>query len=351
MESMRTWLNALKTKTEESWTGVRVAPAMTPTKCRRLSNGKATKEKTSGGQLAPARWKTPAKSGRALARKTAMEMEMVGGQSAPANAQSMFGRFSIRGRMKVVKKKKEDAVGGQEAPAVMHAQLGEPQREPHPEHDVCYGHERTASMCASFMHELFKCLSMFVRDGAPDASYPTLEEFVGYALFRSGLDVYVHYYAMYLVWRAHVKDPMLRASCSHENYMAALMLATKTLLPEAYSAESWVEVGQSIYTIDHLLENERRLCGMVNWEVEVEPMLVWMVEEQMRMKYGPREWSESRPTSVSPMVVSESSDEWDESDDSSWTSVSEGPDTTELTSDSTGSDVDCQLAAGECVWW
>ncbi|CAE6450581.1 unnamed protein product, partial [Rhizoctonia solani] len=300
------------------------------------------KTKTSGGQLAPTRVKNPAQCGRASARKATKQKEEVVGQLAPTNAHTMFGRFSVRGGLKAIKRKTENAAGSQEAPAVIHIELGEPRRELHPEDDPYYGHERTATMCAQFMHELFKCSSMFSRDGTPNASYPTLEEFVGYALFRSGLDLYVHYYAMYLVWRAYVKEPMLRVSHSHENYLTALMLATKTLLPEAYAAESWVEVGQSIYRIEQLVQNERKLCEMVNWEVELEPMLVWMVEEQIGMKYA--EGSECRRTSISPMMESESSDERDESDGWSSTSLSESADTTPLVSESCTPAGDRQMA-------
>lgn len=222
------------------------------------------------------------------------------------------------------------------APVMALAQIGEPQREPHP--DPHYGHEGTAKMSARFMHELFKCSSIFCHGGVPDASYPTLDEFIGYALFISESDLYVHYYAMYLIWRMHVKDPALRANHSHETYLAALMVATRAVMPDEYALKPWCKVGQSIYSLEQLVENERRLCKMVNWELEAESMRVEMIQEQIEMKYG------------EPSEECESSDEW-ESDDSSSVLSAETPDTSPLPSDSDSSSSGRRKAVGECVWW
>ncbi|KAJ1310698.1 hypothetical protein OPQ81_009223 [Rhizoctonia solani] len=261
-----------------------------------------------------------------------------GGQLAPTSTHTRFGRFSIRG-LKAIKKTKKNMNGGQWAPAMTPAKLGRPQREPHP--DPYYGHERTAKMSARFIHDLFKCSNTFCDGGIPDNTYPTLDEFIAYALFRSNSDIHVHYYAMYLIWRIHIKHPEMRAHHSHDTYLAALMVAKRMVSPRDYASESWSEVGQSIYSLARLADNEQRLCKMVGWEVDVNVTRVGMIEEQIEMKYAEPETP----------LESESSDEWDGSDDSSSLLSIETPDTSPLPSDSDSSPPSRSMPVGECVWW
>ncbi|KAH7330606.1 hypothetical protein B0J17DRAFT_722292 [Rhizoctonia solani] len=305
-------------------------------------------KKTGGGQLAPVRANTPARCGR-VSTRNAMKEKEVGGQLAPTITPSTLGRFSIRGSLKAIKKAiKKGSTGSQSASVAMSTKLGRPQREPHP--DAYYGHKRTAVMSARFIHDVFKCSPSFSPACIPDDTYPTLDKFIAYALSRSESDLDVHYYAMYLIWRMHIKDPELRAHHSHETYMAALMVATKLVTPENYASESWSEVGQSIYNLERLLENEKRLCAMVKWELEVDPMLVEMVQEQIEMKYD--ESSRYKATLMSPaMGSSEWSDECDDSGSSSSVFSAETPDTSPLPSDSDSCSSSDQMAVKECVWW
>ncbi|KAH7330590.1 hypothetical protein B0J17DRAFT_737541 [Rhizoctonia solani] len=296
-------------------------------------------KKTGGGQLAPVRANTPARCGR-VSTRNAMKEKEVGGQLAPTITPSTLGRFSIRGSLKAIKKAIKAGSTGSQSASVATAKLGRPQREPHP--DAYYGHKRTAVMSARFIHDVFKCSPSFSPAGIPDDTYPTLDKFIAYALSRSESDLDVHYYAMYLIWRMHIKDPELRAHHSHETYMAALMVATKLVTPENYASESWSEVAST--------GERERLCAMVKWELEVDSMLVEMVQEQIEMKYD--ESSRYKATSMSPaMGSSEWSDECDDSDCSSSVFSAETPDTSPLPSDSDSCSSSDQMAVKECVWW
>ncbi|CUA71404.1 hypothetical protein RSOLAG22IIIB_04619 [Rhizoctonia solani] len=266
----------------------------------------------------------------ALARLKKATKREVGGPLVPTTKSGWLGLFSTRCGSKAVK--------SQSTPIKTSAKFGQPQRDPHP--DPYYGHKRTATMGARFIHDLFKCSSSFSPGGIPDDTYPTLAKFISYALSRSECDLDVHFYAMHLIWRMHIKNPELRVYHSHETYLAALMLATKQVVPEHYASESWTEVGQSIYSLERLASNEQRFCEMLRWELEVDPTLVEMVEEQMEMKYG-----EPLDYTATPMVSPDS----DDSDDSSSVFSVDTPDTTPLPSDS---DSSIRLKpAGECIWW
>ncbi|EUC56365.1 hypothetical protein RSOL_174570, partial [Rhizoctonia solani AG-3 Rhs1AP] len=205
-------------------------------------------------------------------------------------------------------------------------------------------------MSAYFIHDLFKCSSSFSPGGIPDDTYPSLDKFIAYALSRSESDLDVHHYAMYLIWRMHIKNPELRMYHSYETYLVALMLATKQVVPKQYASESWSEVGQSMYSLKRLLETEQRLCAMVGWELEVDATLVEMIEEQVEMKYG--EPLGCTATPMSPCLASsESGEEWDDSDNSSSMFSVDTPDTTPPSSDSDSPCLDRQKPVGECVWW
>ncbi|CAE6473164.1 unnamed protein product [Rhizoctonia solani] len=219
-----------------------------------------------------------------LARLNKTTKERSGGQLAPTSSSSWLGRFSSRCGSR--------PICGQSAPAKTPAKLGRPQREPHL--DPYYGHERTAKMSAYFIHDLFKCSSSFSPGGIPDDTYPSFDKFIAYALSRSESDLDVHYYAMYLIWRMHIKNPELRTYHSHETYLVALMLATKQVVPKQYASE----------------------------------------------------------TPMSPCLASsESGEEWDYSDNSASMFSVDTPDTTPPSSDSDSPCLDRQKPVGECVWW
>ncbi|KAJ1310682.1 hypothetical protein OPQ81_009208 [Rhizoctonia solani] len=123
----------------------------------------------------------------------------------------------------------------------------------------------------SIHSRLVQVLEHLCDGGIPDGTYPTLDGFIAYGLFRSNSDIYVHYYTMHLIWRwrMHIKDPEMRAYHSHDTYLTALMVAKRMVSPEDYASELWDKVGQSIYSLEILGDNEQRLCKMVDWEVEM----------------------------------------------------------------------------------
>lgn len=153
---------------------------------------------------------------------------------------------------------------------------------PPTDRDQLYGYGPLAHLCEEALLGLFACPPTSSRSPStagtrpphPRPPAPASEElldFIAYALYRVRLPAWVVYHALYLLRRLKARFPLARGSCGQRLFIAALMLASKTVCDDTYSNRSWTIVAQGAFSLADINTMEAELFAFLAYRVNIAP--------------------------------------------------------------------------------
>lgn len=165
-----------------------------------------------------------------------------------------------------------------------------------------YFHEPIARLCARYIAHLFPC---------PDAS-PTdeLPRSIAYALYKAQLKPSITFAALVLITRLkHHRHPATSTKqkkatpvpvSGHRLFLAAYILASKSLCEKTYSSADWGIVGHGRFSEAEVDELEREMwCGL-EYQINISPWILNDFSDTVRRDFDVPH--DSYPTYPASMV-------------------------------------------------
>ncbi|KAI0753100.1 hypothetical protein C8Q80DRAFT_1096219, partial [Daedaleopsis nitida] len=154
-------------------------------------------------------------------------------------------------------------------------------------YDPFYGVRSIADICSHFVAHNFDAQE------AP-RNYPRLGHFVAYVLYRTKLSKHVVYAALYLLgymkqhFHNHLRSQTSTPTSGHRLFLAAFMIASKTICDDNYSNKSFAELARmsQVASPREINQMEREMLAHLEWKVNVIPWKLERFERRVERDYS-----------------------------------------------------------------